>query len=852
MGCKIHRRCSACLFTRIDAEADLPAGHTHVSETPLDFQLLFEASPDILLVLLPDAPRFTMVAATQARLIATLTTRQQIIGRGLFELFPDNPDDPGATGTQNLRASLERVLSTCAPDTMAVQKYDIRGPDGTFQAKYWSPKNVPVLSAEGEVRYILHRVEDVTELVRASELGDLLRDRNRQIEREVIARSRELSQANSELRAANTRLGELDAAKTTFFSNVSHEFRTPLTLMLGPLEDALADRTVPLAGRHRVSLERAHANALRMLKLVNALLDFSRLESKRMRARFAPVDLAALTAQLAVMFQSAFDKASLQLLLDAPPLSQPAWVDREAWEKIVPNLVSNAFKYTLAGQVAVRVREEPEAFVVEVADTGIGIPAADLPHLFERFYRVSGAQGRTSEGTGIGLSLVRELVELHGGRVTLDSEVGRGTTVRVQLPKGFAHLPAEAVAHETAGARPLESASAYSVEASRWVLPDAPQEPDTAAPEAEGPRAQVLVVDDNADVRAYLKGLLSASYDVTTAGDGLAALAAIDASVPEIVVSDVMMPRLDGFELVKRIRAGAHPSLPIILLSARAGEESTSEGLDSGSDDYLVKPFSARELLARVRTHVELARARRAWIADLERVNRELDAFSSSVSHDLRAPLRHIDGFSQALIEDCGALLDAKGRHHIERIRHGVARMEQLISALLDLARVARSELVLDGVDLSSLASAVVEELRSADPGRHAEIVVESGLTAQGDRVLLRVVLVNLLGNAWKFTQGSPVARIELRRVPGPEPTFVVKDNGAGFDMAQAQKLFAPFRRLHTTAEFEGTGIGLATVQRVINRHGGRIWADAAVGAGAAFFFTLPASAFHRANSPRT
>src|SRR5262249_43606627 len=231
-------------------------------DTALDFRTLFEHCPDVLLVLLPDAPRYTMVAATKARFAATHTT-PDTLGRGLFELFPDNPDDPASDGTAQLRASLDRVLVTRAPDTMAVQKYDIRGPDGTFEVRYWSPKNLPVLSPKGEVLYILHRVEDVTELVRASELGEQLRGRTQEMEREVIKRSRELAAANAELRSANAKLGELDAAKTAFFSNVSHEFRTPLTLMLGPIEEALADRAEILSPGQRARLELAHANALR-------------------------------------------------------------------------------------------------------------------------------------------------------------------------------------------------------------------------------------------------------------------------------------------------------------------------------------------------------------------------------------------------------------------------------------------------------------------------------------------------------------------------------------------------------------------------------------------------------------
>ncbi|MGH9384842.1 MAG: histidine kinase dimerization/phospho-acceptor domain-containing protein, partial [Vicinamibacterales bacterium] len=276
----------------------------------LDFQLLFEESPDVILVLLPNPPHYTMVAATNERLRITMTTRDSI-GRGLFEVFPDNPDDPAATGTSNLRASLDRVVATKAADTMAVQKYDIRAPDGTFQVRYWSPRNLPVLDRPGRVAYIFHVVEDVTALVRAGERGDQLQQRTSEMEREVVARSLELAAANRELRDANARLAELDAAKTAFFSNVSHEFRTPLTLMLGPLEESLADTTHALAAPQKTRLTMVHGNILRLLKLVNALLDFSRLESGRLRAHYAPLDIGAFTAELASMFESAATKAGL-------------------------------------------------------------------------------------------------------------------------------------------------------------------------------------------------------------------------------------------------------------------------------------------------------------------------------------------------------------------------------------------------------------------------------------------------------------------------------------------------------------------------------------------------------------
>jgi PAS domain S-box-containing protein len=572
-----------------------------------DFRLLFEASPDVLLVLLPDAPKYTMVAATDARLAATNTTREQTIGRPLFELFPHNPDDPEATGTSNLRASLDRVLATRAADTMAVQRYDIRGADGTFQTKYWSPKNVPVLSPSGDVVYILHRVEDVTELVQATELGEELRDKTRAMEREVLVRSQELARANRELREANAKLGELDAAKTAFFNNVSHEFRTPLTLMLGPIEDALRREPAALGGE---ALRAVHRNAVRLLRLVNSLLDFSRFEAGRLQASFEPTDLAELTAGLASSFQSLVASAGLSLVVDCPQLSQPVYVDRSQWEKIVSNLVSNAFKFTLEGGITVRLRERDDAVDLVVSDTGTGIPERELPRVFERFHRVEGARGRSFEGTGIGLALVQEIVNLHGGSVGVESVVGRGTTFTVSIPLGSAHLPKDRIAPTSKAATVTGSgATPFVLEAAQWMPSARPASPPEETSSAE--RERILVVDDNADMRNYIVGLLSQHWTVDAAADGEEALALVKTAVPDLVLSDGMMPRMDGFALVRELRASpATRDLPVILLSARAGEEAVVEGLETGANDYLLKPFSARELLTRVRAQLDIARAR--------------------------------------------------------------------------------------------------------------------------------------------------------------------------------------------------------------------------------------------------
>jgi signal transduction histidine kinase len=807
----------------------------------LDFQRLFESSPDVLLVLRPDAPRFTMVAATDSRLAATHTTRAQILGTGLFELFPDNPDDPTASGARNLRASLERVLATRGPDTMAVQKYDIRRPDGTFETRYWSPRNLPVLSPSGELLYILHRVEDVTELVRASELGEELRGRTSEMEHEVVRRSRELADALSELREANRRLGELDEAKSAFYANASHELRTPLTLLLGPISDALADVEEPLGPRQRARIELANSGTGRLLRLVNSLLDLSRLESGRMRSRFGPTDLPALTAELAAMYVSAAERGGIEFVIDCPSASRFAWVDRDHWEKIVPNLVSNAFQHTRSGRIQVRLRELQSEFELEVSDTGAGIAEVDLPRIFDRFYRAPAAFAGFQEGTGIGLALVRELVELHGGRISVESEPGVGSTFRVEIPAGFSHLPPEAVS-----AVPLErgglgvDSATRAAEAERLAMTRESQ--TVSGPEVATPRSTLLLVEDNPDLRIYLTSLLSPLYELIVAPEGESALAAISARVPDLVVSDVMMPRLDGLGLVRRIRSDPRTAtLPVILLSARAGEGAALGGIESGADDYVVKPFSARELLTRVRAHLELARIRREALDAVERANRELAAFSYSVSHDLRAPLRSIDGYRQLLAEALGDELAPDPRRHLERIGEGIQRMSGMIDALLELARLSRVAVRHEEVDLSELASEVIGELRRSEPTRRVAVEIEAGLRAAGDRRLLRIVLANLLGNSWKFTSQTERASILFGRDPNDAAIFMVRDNGAGFDMTYAHKLFAPFERLHSQNEFGGTGIGLATVSRILDRHGGWIRAEGETGRGATLRFTLAA-----------
>ncbi|MFN7948111.1 MAG: ATP-binding protein [Blastocatellia bacterium] len=437
-----------------------------------------------------------------------------------------------------------------------------------------------------------------------------------------IASALSNARAYEEERKRAEALAEIDRAKTMFFSNVSHEFRTPLTLMLGPLEDALASNG-EVQPQTREQLETAHRNGVRLLKLVNTLLDFSRIEAGRADVSFEPVDLATFTAELASVFRSAVEKAGIKFIINCPPLESPVYVDREMWEKIVLNLISNAFKFTFAGEIEIRQRVVGSRVELSVRDTGTGIPAEELPHLFERFHRVKGARGRSIEGSGIGLSLVRELVRLHGGEVNVTSRINHGSIFTVSIPVGRAHLPADRVGATRARSSTALRADAYVEEALRW-LPEASQADSAMRNEksdstSEIPHAarrtahsRILLADDNADMRDYVRRLLGESYDVVTVANGRAALEAVREHRFDLVLTDVMMPELDGFGLLRALRADERTrDLPVIMLSARAGEESRVEGLEAGADDYLIKPFSARELLARVESNLKLARLRR-------------------------------------------------------------------------------------------------------------------------------------------------------------------------------------------------------------------------------------------------
>ncbi len=419
------------------------------------------------------------------------------------------------------------------------------------------------------------------------------------------------ARAYEEERKKAEALAEIDKAKTVFFSNISHEFRTPLTLMLSPLEELLNQKKNNFSESDKQNIETTHRNAMRLLKLVNTLLDFSRIESGRQEAMFSLVDIVALTKNLAANFRSVIEKAGLKLIIKADTFIQPVHVDKQMWEKIVFNLLSNAFKYTLEGKIIVELSAEKDFAVLKVKDTGVGIPENELPKMFERFHRVQNVTGRTYEGTGIGLSLIKELVQMHHGTIDVESKLNDGSVFTVKIPFGKDHLDGHWISNSEIDSDEISS-NIYVEEIKTLLESQTKESLKPSSVKEKNILVTVLVVDDNADMREHISSILSNNFNVITANNGLDAMHKLKETIPALVLSDIMMPVMDGIGLLKEIKSNkTTENIPVIFLTARAGEESRIEGLETGADDYLVKPFSAKELVARVMAQIKIVKLRK-------------------------------------------------------------------------------------------------------------------------------------------------------------------------------------------------------------------------------------------------
>ncbi|MDQ7988535.1 MAG: EAL domain-containing protein [Candidatus Dactylopiibacterium sp.] len=572
------------------------------ASTP-DFERLFDAVPGLYLVLDPD---LRIVAVNHAYTQATMTRREEILGKTMFEVFPDNPDDPGAEGMRNLRASLMHVLQTRQIDIMPVQRYDIRKPaaeGGGFETRYWSPFNTPVLDEAGELVYVIHRAEDVTDFVRLkrqgvedSRLNDTLRQQALRMEAEMFARVNEVAEASAQLKSANEELDrlyqktrELDELKTRFFANVSHELRTPLTLILGPLTRLLESPHLDEGERH--SLQVVQRNARLLHRQVDNLLDIAKLDSGQMNLQYAAFDMARLARVMTSNFDTIANDRGIHYEVDCPG-ALAIEADAPKCERILLNLLSNAFKFVPdEGIVRVSLRAEEGAAVFEIRDSGPGIPDAMRETVFERFRQIDDSAQRRVSGTGLGLSIVREFVTLQRGSVTLQRapEGGAAFTVR---------LPLTAPAGTVLGGPVTE------------ILADAQAEVDDArlasarsalATQGDEDAPLILVIEDNPDMNAFITATLAERYRVANAGDGHTGLRLAQELKPALILSDVMMPGMSGDRLVERIRQ--LPELddtPIVMLTAKADDALRGRLLRHGVQDYIQKPFTVDDLQARI------------------------------------------------------------------------------------------------------------------------------------------------------------------------------------------------------------------------------------------------------------
>ena len=590
-----------------------------------DFQNLFESAPGLYLVLTPD---LTIVAASEAYLRATMTTREEILGCGLFKVFPDNPADPMATGVQNLRASLERVLKHGVPDAMPIQKYDIRRPEaegGKFEERYWSPVNSPVFGDDNQIRYIIHRVEDVTEFVRLKQRGteqhrltEELRTHAEQMEAEIFLRAKQLDEANQQLRVANEELSrlyaktqELDKLKTHFFANVSHELRTPLALILGPTEKWL--KSSHLREEVRRDLEVVQRNACTLLKHVNDLLDISKLDAGKMSMRYVSVDFAQLARFVASHFEVLAEERNIRYTIHVPdPLV--AEVDVEKVQRILLNLLSNAFKFTpIGGAITLRLERDKQAVFV-LQDSGPGIPLHLRTAIFEPFRQLDGGSNRQYGGTGLGLSITKEFVQLHGGSISVE-DAGGGACFRIMLP-----LVAPA------GVQVYSSALGFDRDTGQLAVEELRSHIGairrTGLSDSRAPL--ILVVEDNPDMNHFIAEVLVHNrYRVITVADGKEGLYTALAERPDLILTDVMMPGMSGEEMVAHIRGHRElDGVPIVLLTAKTDETLRVTCLKHGVQDYLTKPFSADELLARVERLIREQRQHDASLREAYRLSR--------------------------------------------------------------------------------------------------------------------------------------------------------------------------------------------------------------------------------------
>jgi signal transduction histidine kinase len=670
-------------------------------------------------------------------------------------------------------------------------------------------------------------------------MSESLRKSANELEARVKNRTYELEESYEKLK-------ELDRIKSRFFANISHELRTPLTLLMGPANLILSGQLGAITEKQEEHLKIIQLYSTRLLRLINNLLDLSKRDAGAATLLLERGNFVLFVRQIVNAGLPMAQAKGVALSFESDETVPEFLYDPGKMEDVLLNLLSNALKFTEKGEIRISCARQWNNVCVKIADTGCGIPREAHPKLFDRFFQVDTAISRGGGGTGIGLSLVKEWIELHGGQVGVESEVGKGTTFSFTIP-----MRLEEVGVTMGRAERRQSMRPPPISA----IFDPPRAEKSEAWRRVPLRAgteRVLLVDDSPDMLHFLVDQLRGAYNISLAKNGEEGIAQARSEHPDLIISDIMMPIKDGYQLCLELKADPQTAtIPIILLTARGSLSDKIEGLEQGADDYLTKPFNQEELRARVlsllhkrRLQKEIETAHRVLeekVEDLTRSNEGLSALKYAVSHTLRAPLRAIDGFAAILSNGRENPLNPEGRHCLDVIRENIDRMNQLIAGLTHFSQVGDQAMVAGTVDMEALARSAADALKSAEPARTLEITLHSLPPALGDRALLHHVWTNLLENAVKYTRSRTTARIEVwADAEGDQTRYCVRDNGVGFDNRFVGQLFKISQRLHAPEAFEGTGVGLALVQRIIHRHGGQVGAEGTINEGATFHFTLP------------
>jgi signal transduction histidine kinase len=682
--------------------------------------------------------------------------------------------------------------------------------------------------------------------VTSSHFSARLREREFFARTELEERTEELKETSAQLQSSLKKLQELDHLKSQFFANVSHELRTPLTLILSPIEAMLQDDEQALPPPVRESLGSMHRNAARLLLLINNLLDLAKLEAGKVYLRYEPIELCGFLAGLLPPFSALAQRKRIRFALEGGE-AEPVHADPERLDIVFQNLLANALKFTPeGGSVTVRVSQEPSAVAAEVSDTGIGIAPKDLPVIFDRFAQADGTATRRFGGTGIGLALVKELVELHGGAVSVRSEPDRGSTFTVRLPRGTAHIREDLRERRAVDLPVLRDRRESNRDPVASLMPRAAPADviDWAEPLAEAEaeptgRPHILFVEDNPDLRRFVAGLLRQEYRVTLAVDGEEGLEKARSLRPDLVLSDVMMPRLSGYDLTRALKADPKTAvIPIVLLTAKRGAEPTIEGFAQGADDYLGKPFNTRELLARIRAQLRLRDLSRQ-LAQAQKTAM-LGTLAAGLAHEVRNPVNCILNSLPVVRRAVESAPGANGRaaaasELLDIIAEGAERIDGIVRDLLAFTHLDQAEV--KSWDPTAGIESTIQLLRHRLQGLVVHRDLEFQGSVEGRPGQLNQVLMNLLDNAVRAV--GPRGQIWVRTErDGAGVRITIRDDGPGIAPEILPRIFDPF---FTTREVgEGTGLGLHITRQIVEAHGGRIRADTVPGQGALFTLWLP------------